>query len=139
MKKKMTIDQFRPDQTFEKQVTITEAMIKGFAEATGDNNPIHLDDAYAKGTLFKIRVAHGMLQAGILSGILGMEFPGIGTIYLSQTLKFTKPVFIGDMITFRLKVLEINTEKNRLRLETACTNQEGKSVLTGEALVMPPK
>ena len=139
MKKGMTIDQFRPDQTFEKRVTITEAMIKGFAEATGDNNPLHLDEAYAKGTIFKTRVAHGMLQAGILSGILGMEFPGIGTIYLSQTLKFTKPVFIQDTISFRLKVLEINTEKNRLRLETVCTNQDGQTVLTGEALVMPPK
>jgi 3-hydroxybutyryl-CoA dehydratase len=138
MKKGMIIDQFRPDQTFEKQVTITEAMIKGFAEATGDNNPLHLDEAYAKGTLFKTRVAHGMLLAGILSGILGMEFPGIGTIYLSQTLKFTKPVFIRDMISFRLKVLEVNKEKNRLRLETLCTNQEGQTVLTGEALVMPP-
>ncbi len=139
MKKGMTINQFRPDQTFEKQVTITEAMITGFADATGDNNPIHLDEAYAKETLFKTRVAHGMLQAGILSGILGIEFPGIGTIYLSQTLKFTKPVFIGDMLTFRFKVLEINTEKNRLRLETVCTNQEEKTVLTGEALVMPPE
>lgn len=139
MKKGMTIDQFRPDQTFEKRVTITEAMIKGFAEATGDNNPLHLDEAYAKGTIFKTRVAHGMLQAGILSGILGMEFPGMGTIYLSQTLKFTKPVFIQDTISFRLKVLEINTEKNRLRLETVCSNQEGQMVLTGEALVMPPK
>ena len=139
MKKGMTIDQFRPDQTYEKQVTITEAMIKGFAEATGDNNPIHLDEAYAKGTLFKARVAHGMLQAGILSGILGMKFPGIGTIYLSQTLKFTKPVYIGDQITIRLKVLEINTEKNRLRLETVCNNQEKNAILIGEALVMPPK
>jgi 3-hydroxybutyryl-CoA dehydratase len=139
MKKGMTIHQFRPDQTFEKRVTITEAMLKGFAEATGDNNPIHLDEAYAEGTFFKHRIAHGMLQAGILSGILGMEFPGIGTIYLSQTLKFTKPVYIGDKITFRLKVLEINTEKNRLRLETVITNQEEKTVLTGEALVMPPR
>ena len=139
MKKGMTIDQFKPDQTFEKQVTITEAMIKGFAEATGDNNPIHLDEAYAKGTLFKTRIAHGMLLAGILSGILGMEFPGIGTIYLSQTLKFAKPVFIGDMITFRLKIIEINMEKNRLRLENACTNQEEKTVLIGEAIVMPPE
>ncbi|MEW6333288.1 MAG: MaoC family dehydratase [Thermodesulfobacteriota bacterium] len=135
----MTIDQFRLEQTFEKRVTITEEMIGDFARATGDGNPIHLDESYAKGTIFKTRVAHGMLQAGILSGILGMEFPGIGTIYLSQTLKFTKPVFIGDTLTFHLKVLEIHGEKNRLRLETVCTNQDGNTVLTGEALVMPPK
>lgn len=139
MKKGMTIDQFIVDQTFEKQVTINDEMIKGFAAATGDNNPIHLDAAYAKDTRFKTRVAHGMLQAGILSGILGMEFPGMGTIYLSQTLKFTRPVFIGDIIRFHLKIIEINMEKNRLRLETVCTNQDEKTVLIGEALVMPPE
>jgi len=139
MEKGMTIDRFSLEQTFEKTVTVTEEMIENFARATGDSNPIHLDETYAKGTIFKTRVAHGMLQAGILSGILGMEFPGIGTIYLSQTLKFTKPVFIGDAVTFRLKVLEINMEKNRLLLETNCTNPGGDRVLVGEALVMPPK
>jgi 3-hydroxybutyryl-CoA dehydratase len=139
MKKGMTIHQFSLDQTFEKTVTVTEEMIENFARATGDKNPIHLDETYAKETIFKTRIAHGMLQAGILSGILGMEFPGIGTIYLSQTLKFTKPVFIGDAVTFRLKVLEVNTEKNRLLLETTCTNSGGDMVLSGEALVMPPK
>ena len=139
MEKGITIDRFSLEQVFEKTVTITEEMIKNFAQATGDSNPIHLDETYAKETIFKTRVAHGMLQAGILSGILGMEFPGIGTIYLSQTLKFTKPVFIGDEITFHLKVLEINTEKNRLLLETICNNSGGDMVLRGEALVMPPK
>ena len=135
----MTIRQFSLSQTFEKTVTVTEEMIENFARATGDKNPIHLDETYAKETMFKTRIAHGMLQAGILSGILGMEFPGIGTIYLSQTLKFTKPVFIGDAVTFRLKVLEVNTEKNRLLLETTCTNSGGDMVLRGEAQVMPPE
>ena len=139
MEKGTTIDKFSLGQTFEKTVTVTEDMIQDFARATGDSNPIHLDETYAKGTIFKTRVAHGMLQAGILSGILGMEFPGIGTIYLSQTLKFTKPVFIGDAVTFRLKVLEVNSEKNRLLLETTCTNSGGDMVLCGEALVLPPK
>jgi 3-hydroxybutyryl-CoA dehydratase len=139
MEKGMTIDQFSHGQAFVKTVTVTEEMIQNFARATGDSNPIHLDEKYAKGTIFKTRVAHGMLQAGILSGILGMEFPGIGTIYLSQTLKFTRPVFIGDAVTFRLKVLEVNAEKNRLLLETICTNPGGDKVLVGEALVMPPK
>ena len=135
----MTIDQFSLEQVFEKTETITEEMIENFARATGDSNPIHLDETYAKGTIFKTRVAHGMLLAGVLSGILGMEFPGIGTIYMSQTLKFTKPVFIGDTITFHLNVLEINTEKNRLRIETVCNKSGGDMVLKGEALVMPPK
>jgi 3-hydroxybutyryl-CoA dehydratase len=79
-----------------------------------------------------------MLQAGILSGIMGTEFPGVGTIYLSQTLKFRKPVFIGDVISFRLKVIELNQRRNRARLETVCFNQNGETVVSGEALVMPP-
>jgi 3-hydroxybutyryl-CoA dehydratase len=138
MEKGMTIDRLSVDQTYEKEVIITAEMIERFAQATGDHNPIHLDEAYAKETIFKTRVAHGMLQAGILSGILGTEFPGVGTIYLSQTLKFMKPVFIDDRLTFRLKVLELIEEKNRVRIETVCNNQNGKAVVTGEALVMPP-
>ena len=135
----MTIEQFRLDQTFEKRKSITEELINGYAEVIGDNNPIHLDEDYARKTIFKTRVAHGILQACFLSSILGMEFSGIGTIYISQTLKFTKPVFIGDIITIELKVIEIDKEKNRLRLETTCSNKEGKMVLIGEALVMPPE
>lgn len=138
MEKGMTIDQLRVGQVHEANVAITEEMIERFAEATGDHNPIHLDEDYAKGTIFKARVAHGMLQAGILSGVLGMRFPGVGTIYLSQTLKFLKPVFIGDHITFRLKVVELLKDKNRIRLETVCINQKGEITLTGDALVMPP-
>ncbi len=138
MKKGITLDQLNIGQTYESKVTITEEMIERFAKATGDYNPIHLNEDYAKGTIFKTRVAHGMLQAGILSGILGMRFPGVGTIYLSQTMRFLKPVFIGDEVTFSLKVLELIREKNRVRIETVCTNQRGEAVLSGEALVMPP-
>jgi len=139
MEKGMTINRLSVDLTYDKRVTIASDMIERFAEATGDHNPLHLDEEFAKGTKFKNRVAHGMLQAGILSGILGTEFPGVGTIYLSQTLKFMKPVFIGDEITFHLKVLELIEEKNRIRIETICENQTGETVVTGEALVMPPK
>ena len=138
MERGMTIDQLRVGQVHETSVAITEEMIERFAEATGDHNPIHVDEDYAKGTIFKTRVAHGMLQAGILSGVLGTRFPGVGTIYLSQTLTFLKPVFIDDEITFRLSVVELLKEKNRARLETVCFNQRGETVLTGEALVMPP-
>lgn len=138
MEKGATIDQLKVGQIHKSSVTITEEMVERFAQATGDHNPIHLDEGYARETVFKSRVAHGMLQAGILSGILGTRFPGIGTIYLSQTLKFLKPVFIADEITFRLKVLEVFKDKNRVRLETICTNQRGETVLTGEALVMIP-
>lgn len=138
MEKGMTIDQLRVGQVHEASVAITEEMIECFAQATGDHNPIHVDEDYAKGTIFKTRVAHGMLQAGFLSGVLGTRFPGVGTIYLAQTLKFLKPVFIGDRITFRLKVVEILEEKNRVCLETVCINQKGETTLTGDALVMPP-
>ena len=138
MEKGMTIDRLEVGQIHESSFTITGEMIESFAEATGDHNPIHLDEEYARGTIFKTRVAHGMLQAGILSGVLGTRFPGVGTIYLSQSLKFLKPVFIGDRITFRLRVVELLREKNRARLETVCINQRGEAILTGEALVMPP-
>lgn len=125
-------------QTYKKSFAITAELIEGFARVTGDYNPIHLDEDYARQTIFEKRVAQGMLGAGILSGVLGCQFPGTGTIYLSQTLKFLKPVFIGDEITLRLEVLEIINAKNRVRLETAFTNQKGEAVITGEALVMPP-
>jgi 3-hydroxybutyryl-CoA dehydratase len=139
MEKGMTIDRMEVGQIHESSFTITGEMIEGFAEATGDYNPLHVNEEYARGTIFKTRVAHGMLQAGILSGVLGTRFPGVGTIYLSQSLTFLKPVFIGDRITFRLRVVELLREKNRARLETVCINQRGEIILTGEALVMPPR
>ena len=120
MQKGLTIDQLTVGQIHESSVTITEEMIERFAQATDDHNPMHLDENYAKGTIFKTRVAHGMLQAGILSGVLGTRFPGVGTIYLSQTLKFPKPVFIGDEITFRLRVVELKMKQRPLILKVNC-------------------
>jgi 3-hydroxybutyryl-CoA dehydratase len=125
-------------KTYEIGITITQQMVESFASATGDYNPIHMDEDYARETMFKTRVVHGMLHAGLISGIVGTRFPGPGTIYLSQTLKFLKPVFIDDEVTYRLKVLDYLQEKNRLRLETVCINQKGKIAVTGEALVIPP-
>ncbi|MDH3885828.1 MAG: MaoC family dehydratase [Desulfobacterales bacterium] len=136
--KPYTLAQLRVGQTYKKSWAITAELIEGFARVTGDYNPIHLDEDYARQTVFEKRVAQGMLGAGLLSGVMGCEFPGTGTIYLSQTLKFLKPVFVEDEITLRLEVLEIIDEKNRVRLETAFTNQEGEAVITGEALVMLP-
>jgi 3-hydroxybutyryl-CoA dehydratase len=134
----LTIQQLSVGQSFETSFAITDEMVKHFAEVIGDRNPIHLNEAYAAKSIFKQRVAHGMLPAGLLSGVLGCHFPGLGTIYLSQTLKFIKPVFIGDRITLQLKVLEIISEKNRVRLETLFINQKDETVIAGEALVMPP-
>ncbi len=133
-----TLARLTVGQTYETSFAINAELIEGFARVTGDYNPIHLDEDYAGQTIFEKRVAQGMLGAGLLSGVLGCQFPGIGTIYLSQTLKFLKPVFIDEEITLRLEVLEIIDAKNRVRLQTAFTNQKGEAVITGEALVMPP-
>jgi len=138
MGKRVNPEQLAVGKTYETRITITQEMVEHFARATGDYNPIHMDEDYARGTIFKTRVVHGMLHAGLISGIVGTRFPGSGTIYLAQTLKFLKPVFIGDEVTYRLKVLEYSQKKNRLRLETVCINQRGETVLTGEALVIPP-
>jgi len=138
MDKGMSVDQFKVGQTYESKTTVTEEMIKHFAEATGDFNPLHLDPEFAEKTIFKQRVAHGMLTAGIMSGVFGTQFPGLGTIYVTQELKFLKPVFIGDEITVRFEVLEVMTDRNRLKVDTTCFNQTGKKVLTGTAEVMPP-
>jgi 3-hydroxybutyryl-CoA dehydratase len=110
-----------------------------YAGLSGDLNPAHVNEAHAQKTFFKTRIAHGMLSAGFISAVLGMQLPGPGTIYLRQELNFMAPVRIGDTITARVEVIEKNAEKNRLRLRTNCTNQEGKIVIDGEALVMPPK
>jgi 3-hydroxybutyryl-CoA dehydratase len=131
-------EQLGVGKTYEIRITITEQMVENFARTTGDYNPIHMDEDYAGETIFKTRVVHGMLHAGLISGIVGNQFPGPGTIYLSQTLKFLKPVFIGDEVTYRLKVLEYTQGKNRLRLDALCINQSGETALTGEALVIPP-
>jgi len=119
--------------------TLSETDIYLYAGITGDLNPAHIDQAYAEKTLFKGRIAHGMLTAGFISAVLGMQLPGPGAIYLSQQLQFLAPVRIGDTITARVEVIDVNVEKNRVRLKTTCENQNGKTVLDGEALIMPPK
>ena len=119
--------------------TITEADIELFARATGDINPVHLDQAYAEKTMFKGRIAHGLLSVGLLSSILGNILPGHGTIYLSQEVKFLAPVRIGDTITAGVEVIELIPEKNRAKFRTTCMNQDGKLVVDGIAWAMPPK
>jgi 3-hydroxybutyryl-CoA dehydratase len=119
--------------------TISESDIYLYAGITGDSNPAHLNEEYAKKTFFKTRIAHGMLTAGFISAILGTRLPGPGTIYLKQELKFLAPVHIGDTITGRVEVVELIPDKNRARFKTTCSNQEGTQVLDGEAIVSPPK
>ena len=119
--------------------TITEGDIELFARATGDFNPVHLDAAYAEKTMFKGRIAHGLLSVGFFSTILGNILPGHGTIYLSQEVKFLAPVRIGDTITAKVDLLELIPERNRARFRTSCTNQDGILVVDGIAWTMPPK
>jgi 3-hydroxybutyryl-CoA dehydratase len=119
--------------------TITESAIELFAKATGDFNPIHLDQSYAEKTKVKGRIAHGLLSVGLLSSILGNILPGHGTIYLSHEVKFIAPVRIGDTITAKVEVIELVPEKNRAKFRTTCTNQDGKEVVEGIAWGMPPK
>ena len=138
MDKGHTLDQIEIGREVRLDFEVTEERIRQFADATGDRNPIHLDEDYARTTPFKTRIAHGMLSAGFISAVLGTTFPGVGTVYLNQTIRFLKPVFIGDVITARITALEKWPDKNRLRLETVCLNQNGDTVLFGEALVMPP-
>ncbi|MBN2284118.1 MAG: MaoC family dehydratase [Deltaproteobacteria bacterium] len=119
--------------------TVSEADVYLYAGVSGDFNPAHINEDYAKGTFFKARIAHGMLSAGFISAVIGTKLPGPGTIYLDQSLKFLAPVRIGDTITARAEVTEIMVEKNRVRLKTTCTNQDGIMVIEGEAVVSPPK
>ncbi|SES64257.1 3-hydroxybutyryl-CoA dehydratase [Natronincola peptidivorans] len=121
------------------QKTITETDVYLYAGITGDLNPAHINEEMAKESMFKERIAHGMLTAGLISTILGMYLPGPGTIYLGQELKFLAPVKFGDTIKAEAEVIEKKEERNRVKLKTTCTNQEGVVVLDGIATVMPPK
>jgi acyl dehydratase len=113
--------------------------IAAFVDAVGDYNPVHSDPAYAAGTPFKAPIAPGIFTAGLISAVIGTELPGPGAIYLSQSLKFVKPVKAGDVITARAEVVEMLIERNRIRLQTVCVNQRGEEVLSGEAWIMPSR
>jgi 3-hydroxybutyryl-CoA dehydratase len=134
-----TIEQIKVGDTAEFSKTVSESDVYLYAGITGDLNPAHINETYAKNTFFKTRIAHGMLTAGFISRILGMQLPGPGTIYMRQSLTFLAPVRFGDTITALVEVIDVSAEKNRVRLKTTCTNQEGTVVLDGEAMVSPPK
>ena len=117
---------------------ITDEDIRSFATISGDDNPIHLNDEYAGNSIFGRRIAHGILVSGLISKVIGTQLPGEGTIYLSQSLKFLKPVYVDETVRAEVEVKEIQTEKNRMLLDTRIYRQNGECVLCGEALVMPP-
>lgn len=137
--KGLTIDQLEVGQKASFTKTVTEADVYNYAGVSGDFNPAHMNEEYAKNTAFKTRIAHGMLSAGFISAVLGTKLPGPGTIYLNQDLRFTKPVHFGDTITATITVEELIKEKNRAILKTVCTNQDGDVVVEGTAKVMSPK
>lgn len=128
--------QTKVGDTFSKQRVMTDELIRAFAEVSGDYNPIHLDEEYAKTTRFGRRIAHGMLSGAFISAVLGYEFVEKKIIYLSQSLKFTAPVYIGDTVTTTATVTHIREDKGIVTLDTSCTNQNGEAVVKGEAVVM---
>lgn len=121
------------------QKTISEYDAYSFAGISGDNNPAHINEVYASKTFFKGRIVHGMLTASLISAVLGTKLPGEGTIYLSQDLNFLAPVRFNDTIKAEVEVIEIDIEKNKVKLNTICTNQDDQIVLTGQAIVKPPR
>jgi 3-hydroxybutyryl-CoA dehydratase len=134
-----TINELKIGDVAEFSKTVSESDIYLYAGVTGDFNPAHINEDYAKQTFFKTRIAHGMLSAGFISTVIGNKLPGTGTIYVTQNLEFLAPVRIGDTITARVEIVDIVNEKNRACLKTTCFNQEGTQVLDGEAVVSPPK
>lgn len=127
---------FKVGDSFSKSRLVTDELVRAFAEVSGDYNPLHLDEEFAKTTRFGRRIAHGMLSGAFISAVLGYELVERKIIYLSQTMKFTAPVYIGDTVTTTSNVKEIREEKNILTMETVCSNQDGETVVTGEAVLM---
>ena len=116
--------------------TITDEMVVAFADLVGDHNPVHLDEAFAATTRFGRRIAHGMLVAGLISSVIATDLPGPGSVYLSQTLRFKAPVYLGDTITVHVEVVKRREDKPIVTLRTICTNQDGKTVIEGEAVTL---
>ncbi len=115
---------------------VTDELVREFAELSGDHNPLHLDEEYAKTTRFGRRIAHGMLSGAFISAVLGTEFKEKKILYLSQTMKFTAPVFIGDTITTTATITNIREEKGIVIIDTVCSKQDGEITLKGESVIM---
>ena len=134
-----TIADLAPGDRAELTKVVEDDDVAAFVDAVGDYNPVHSDPQYAASTPFKQPIAPGIFTAGLISAVIGTQLPGPGAIYLSQSLKFVKPVKFGDTVTARVEVIEVIGERNRIRLQTVCTNQRGEEVLSGEAWVMPSR
>ena len=134
----MPIAEFAVGQSAELIRTLTERDVMAFAEVTGDFNPVHVDADAAAASSFGERIVHGMLTASLLSALLAMKLPGPGAIYLSQSLRFLRPVKIGDTVTARVEIVSIDIAKRRLTLATFVRNERGKNVIDGDAVVQLP-
>ena len=134
-----TIEELQVGDTARFSKTISESDVYLFAGLTGDFNPAHVNEDYARDTFFKTRIAHGMLSASFISTVIGTMLPGPGTIYMRQDVSFLAPVKFGDTVTAIVEVVEIMVDKKRVRLKTYCINQENTTVVDGEALVSPPR
>ena len=134
-----TIEELQVGDTARFSKTISESDVYLFAGVTGDLNPAHVNEDYAKDTFFKTRIAHGMLSASLISTVIGTMLPGPGTIYMRQEVSFLAPVKFGETVTAVVEVAEIIAEKKRVRLKTYCVNQDNTTVVDGEALVRPPR
>lgn len=133
-----TIDELEIGQTASYKKTLTEREIILFAAASGDTNPVHMDEEYAASTPFGGRIAHGIWTASLISAAIANVMPGPGSIYLGQTLKFSRPVKIGDTITVELEVLEKNEKRKRVKIQCTGSNQDGKQIISGVAEVQAP-
>lgn len=122
--------------TFSRSRIVTDELVRAFADVSGDYNPIHLDDEFAKTTRFGRRIAHGMLSGAFISAVMGEELTQSKIVYLSQSMKFVAPVYIGDTVTTTSTISKIREDKNIVTLETVCTNQHGEIVVKGEGVVM---
>jgi 3-hydroxybutyryl-CoA dehydratase len=131
-------DDLSVGQSAEMTRLVAAADIEAFAEVSGDSNPVHLDEAYARTTTFQSRIAHGMLSGAYISAVLGTRLPGPGAIYLNQTLRFRRPVKIGDAVTARVTVAGLDARRGHVTLSTVCL-VDGKTVVDGEAIIMVPR
>jgi len=135
----LTIEEMELGQSASFTKTITEKDVYLFAGISGDLNPAHVNESFAKETIFKERIAHGILCGSLISTVFGMHLPGPGSIYLKQEFKFLAPVRFEDTLTATCSVKEKIVERNRVIFDCKVTNQEGIAVIEGEAVIMPPK
>ena len=133
----ITIEEIEMGMIRHLRKVVTDEDIEMFAQISTDRNPVHLDDDYARDTIFEGRIAHGMLTAGLISAVIGEQLPGHGTIYTGQSLKFLAPVRPGDTVVAEVEVIGIDHSKRRVQLDCRCM-VDGKKVLVGEATVLAP-